>query len=60
MLDGLGPEIALLTHLERSAKSAVEMGNWLASLLPIMKTVSVSVLRRRSGQPIAWQVNGNR
>jgi len=60
MLDGLGPEIALLTHLQRSAKSAVEMGNWLASLLPIMKTVSVSVLRRRSGQPIAWQVNGNR
>jgi hypothetical protein len=44
--EGLGPEIALLTHLGRSAKSAVEMGNWLASLLPIVKTVSASVLRR--------------
>jgi SAM-dependent methyltransferase len=60
MLDGLNPEIALLTHLERSAKSPVEMGNWLASLLRVMKLVSVSVLRRRSGQPIAWQVDGNR
>jgi ubiquinone/menaquinone biosynthesis C-methylase UbiE len=60
LLDGLNPEIALLTLLERSAKSAAEMGSWLASLLPIMRMVSVSVLRRNSGEPIAWQVNGNR
>jgi len=60
LLDGLNPEVALLTHLGRSAKAAAEMGNWLGSLLPIMKMVSVSVLRRNSGEPIAWQVSGIR
>jgi len=60
MLDGLNPEIALLMHLERSAKSPAEMGSWLAPLLRVMKLVSISVLQRRSGQPIAWQVDGNR
>lgn len=54
------PEIALLAHLERSAKSASEMGAWLASLLSGMSLVSVSILRRGSGQPIAWAVNGVR
>jgi len=60
LLDGLAPELALLLHLERSAKSAIEMGSWLPSLLSIMQVVSVSVLRRSSGEPIAWQVNGIR
>jgi SAM-dependent methyltransferase len=60
LLDGLNPEIALLTHLEKSAKSAVEICSWLASLLPAMRIVSVSVLRRNSSEPIAWQVNGVR
>ena len=54
------PEIALLGHLERSAKSASEMGAWLASLLSGMSLVSVSILRRGSGEPIAWAVNGVR
>lgn len=54
------PELTLLMHLERSAKSAVEMGPWLASLLSNMHLVSVSVLRRTSGEPIAWGVNGIR
>ena len=60
LLDGLAPELALLMLLEQSAKSPVEIGSWLPSLLPIMKVVSVSVLRRGSGEPIAWQVSGNR
>lgn len=52
------PEIALLGHLERSAKSPAAMGAWLASLLARMPLVSVSVLRRASGEPIAWAVDG--
>lgn len=60
LADGLVPEIALLAHLERSAKSAAAMGAWLVPLLPIMRLVGVSVLRRGSGQPIAWNVSGIR
>ncbi len=54
------PETALLALLERSAKSPVEMGAWLVALLSGMALVSVSVLRRRSGEPIAWDVQGSR
>ena len=60
MFDNLGPEIALLTHLQRSAKSPADMANWLAALLPLMQSLNISVLRRKSGQPIAWQVGGRR
>jgi SAM-dependent methyltransferase len=60
LLDGLGPEIALLERLEDSAKSAAGVGSWLASLLPVMRVVSVALLPRSSGEPIAWQVNGIR
>jgi SAM-dependent methyltransferase len=60
LADDLSPEIALTKHMERSAKSAAQMGAWLAPLLSIMRAVSVSVLRRRSGEPIAWAVTGNR
>jgi len=56
----LAPEISLLLHLERSAKSAAEMGSWLVSLLSSTRLVSVSVLRGNSGQPIAWDVSGVR
>lgn len=52
------PEIALLLHLERSAKSPAGMGTWLAPLLAGTQLVSVSVLRRASGEPIAWAVDG--
>ena len=60
LVNGLGPEISLLMHLEQSAKSSVELGAWLSSLLSTMRTVSVSPLRRGSGQPIAWNVSGLR
>jgi SAM-dependent methyltransferase len=60
LVRGLDPEIALLALLERSAKSAAAMGTWLVPLLPIMRIVSVSVIRRTSGEPIAWQVSGIR
>lgn len=60
LVNGLDAEIELLTLLGRSAKSAADMGAWLGSLLPIMRMVGVSVLRRNSGEPIAWQVSGIR
>jgi ubiquinone/menaquinone biosynthesis C-methylase UbiE len=56
----LDPEIALLGHLERAAKSVAEMAAWLTSLLTGMRVVSVSVLNRSSGEPIAWHVYGMR
>lgn len=60
MLDALEPEIALLSLLEGSTKSAAELGAWLPPLLSIMRGVSITVLRRGSGQPIAWHVAGVR
>ena len=60
LIDGLGPEIALLALMERSAKSAGGIGSWLAPLLRTMSSASASVLRRPSGEPIAWQVSGVR
>ncbi len=56
----LDPEIALLGKLERAAKSVVEVAAWLTPLLSGMSLVSVSVLRRRSGEAIAWHVHGIR
>lgn len=60
MLEGLGPEIAILGLLERSAKSAPQMGAWMGQILCAMAVVRVSILRRSSGQPIAWQLDGLR
>lgn len=60
LADDLDPEISLLLQLERSAKSAAEMAAWLAPLLSIMNVIGVSVLRGRSGRPIAWHVHGIR
>ncbi|MDO9488781.1 MAG: class I SAM-dependent methyltransferase [Sphingomonadaceae bacterium] len=54
------PELVLLQHLEQSAKSPAGMGRWLASLLSAMSGIGVSVLRRSSGEPIAWRVEGVR
>lgn len=56
----IDPEIALLGHLERSAKAPAELGAWLVPLLAGMARVSVAVLRRGSGEPIAWEVSGAR
>lgn len=56
----LEPELALLLHLECSAKSAAGLGAWLVPMLSIMTSVRASVLRQRSGQPIAWEVSGAR
>ncbi len=58
LADDLEPEIALTIQMERSAKSASQMGVWLAPFLSHMNEVSVSVLRRRSGEPISWVVDG--
>jgi SAM-dependent methyltransferase len=58
--DNLSPEAGLLVHLERSAKSAAELGAWLEPLLSLMASVGVSIERGRSGHPIAWHVSGTR
>ena len=58
--DNLNPEAALLAHLDRSAKSAADLGTWLEPLLSLMASIGVSVQRSRSGQPIAWLVSGIR
>lgn len=60
LADDLDPELTLTMQMERSAKSVVQMGSWLVPLLSIMSAVSVSVLRRASGEPIAWNVSGHR
>lgn len=60
LVDDLDPELTLTMQMERSAKSAVQMGSWLVPLLSTMSAVNVSVLRRASGEPIAWEVSGCR
>lgn len=58
--DDLDPEIALLRQMERSAKSPTELGMWLVPLLSRMTSVGASVVRCKSGEPIAWLVRGTR
>ena len=60
LFDELGPEIALLHELDRSAKSATELDTWLVDLQSAMNSVSMSVVRQESGEPIAWHVQGER
>jgi SAM-dependent methyltransferase len=60
LADDLDPEIILTTHMERSAKSPEQLGSWLVPLLSTMRKVSAAVLRRGSGEPIAWEVSGIR
>ena len=60
MVRNLEPEIALLTHLEKSAKAPGQMGAWLGSLLAVTRHVHVSVLYTDFGEPIAWSVSGMR
>jgi SAM-dependent methyltransferase len=60
LANDLDLEISLLRELERSAKSEAEMAAWLAPFLSNLGLTSVAVLRRRSGEPIAWNVSGVR
>jgi ubiquinone/menaquinone biosynthesis C-methylase UbiE len=60
LADGLDPEIALLRQMERAAKSTADIASWLVALLSNMRMVSVSILRRSAGEPIAWSVSGVR
>jgi SAM-dependent methyltransferase len=53
-------ELALTAFMVRCAKSPEQMGAWLAPLFGIMAAVEISVLRRGSGEPIAWAVGGVR
>jgi SAM-dependent methyltransferase len=56
----LEPEIVLLLHQERAAKSSTEIAAWIVPLIATMQRVSISVLHRGSGEPIAWNVSGVR
>jgi ubiquinone/menaquinone biosynthesis C-methylase UbiE len=58
--DDVAVELALTAYMVRCAKSAEQMGAWLAPLFVDMAAVEVSVLRRGSGEPIAWAVGGTR
>ncbi len=60
MVTNLEPEIALLAHLERSAKAPHEVGAWLGSLLAVTRQVDVSALLTSTGEPAAWSVAGTR
>ena len=60
LADALDPEITLTLQMEKCAKSAEQLGIWLVPLLSAMRAVRVSVLRRASGEPIAWDVSGVR
>lgn len=53
-------EVALTSQMTRSAKSAAELGSWIAPLLAVMTRVNLSVVRRGSGEPIGWAVGGVR
>lgn len=56
----LEPEIALLGHLERSAKSPLEIGAWSGHLLMTMQRLDIAVLHGTTGETIAWIVSGRR
>jgi SAM-dependent methyltransferase len=58
--DDVAVELALTAYMVRCAKSPEQMGAWLAPLLGVMAATEVSVLRRGSGEPIAWAVSGIR
>ncbi len=53
-------EVSLTTQMTKSAKSATQMGSWLVPMLSVMSSIAISVLRRGSGEPIGWIVEGVR
>lgn len=60
LVEDVAVEVALTTRMTECAKSAAELGTWIAPLLAIMAKVEVTVLRRGSGEPIGWVVAGIR
>lgn len=60
LLDDVAVEVALTTRMTQCAKSAAELGPWIAPLIAIMARVEVSVLRRSGGDPIGWSIEGIR
>ena len=60
IVEDVAVEVRLTSEMVRSAKSPAKLGTWLAPLLSTMTALEVSVLRRRSGQPIGWLVGGTR
>lgn len=60
LADDVAVEVALTTRMTECAKSSVDLGAWIAPLFAIMARVEVSVLGRRTGEPIGWAVSGTR
>lgn len=60
LIEDVAVELALTTRMTECAKSAADLGAWIAPLLAIMARVEVAVLRRGSGEPIGWVVGGVR
>lgn len=54
----LAPEQAILEALDSCCVAPEEMEGWLGPLRQFHDVASVSVLRKASGVPIAWCVNG--
>jgi len=53
-------EVALTSEMVRCAKGPEQLATWLVPLLANNAQVSAAVLRRQSGEPIAWSVSGIR
>lgn len=60
LVEDVAVELSLTTRMTQCAKSAADLGSWIAPLLAIMARVEVAVLRRESGEPIGWVVGGVR
>ena len=60
LAEGLDPEIWMLLQLERCSMAAEELGRWLVPLFSRMLVVAGSVVRRKSGEPIGWNIHGVR
>jgi ubiquinone/menaquinone biosynthesis C-methylase UbiE len=60
LAEALDPEIWMLHQLEQCSMSADDLGRWLVPLLSRMFMVGGSVVRRKSGEPIGWNIHGVR
>jgi SAM-dependent methyltransferase len=56
--DALAPERTVLEALDACCVAPEELDGWLGPLRQFCAVTSVSVLRKASGVPIAWQIDG--
>lgn len=58
--EALAPERRILDALEASCVAPDELDGWLAPLREMFEVRSPSAIRRLSGEPIAWSIEGAR